>query len=175
MEMAMAETAVNVTKTPALTPARRAGASDIWSSFRNEMDRLFDRFDGGLRGFLDMPAPSGMQTFEFGAPAVDLEEDDKAYRITAELPGLDEKQIEVSVSEDTLTLKGEKRQERQEKEKNHYLSERSYGAFQRTFRLPVGVDREKIAATMSKGVLTLVLPKTAEAQQQTRKIEVKAS
>jgi HSP20 family protein len=74
-----------------------------------------------------------------------------------------------------LVLKGEKRQEREEKEKNRYLSERSYGAFQRSFALPDGIGRDKIAAEFSKGVLTLTLPKTPDARKQQKKIEVKAT
>ena len=81
----------------------------------------------------------------------------------------------MTLTGDRLILKGEKRQEREEKEKNYYLSERSYGSFQRTFSLPDGIDREKIAATFAKGVLTITLPKTAEVQKQQKKIEVKAA
>ena len=97
------------------------------------------------------------------APAVDITEDDKAYKMTAELPGTSEKEIEVLISGDTLTLEGEKRQEKEQKDKNLYLSERSYGAFQRTFYVPDGVDRDKISADFSKGVLSITVPKTAKA------------
>jgi HSP20 family protein len=152
-----------------------------WQSFRTEMDRLFDRFAGGfgfpsLRRMFDME-PSWRQesSFSFAAPAVDITEDDKAYKIAAELPGMSEKDIDVSITGDMLVLKGEKRQEREEKEKNRYLAERSYGAFQRNFVLPDGIDRDKIAAEFSKGVLTLTLPKTPDLQKQQKKIEVKAS
>jgi len=113
-------------------------------------------------------------SFGVTVPAVDVIEDDRGYKITAELPGLDQKDIEVSVTGDVLVIKGEKRQEREEKDKNRYLSERSYGAFQRNFSLPDGIDRDKINADFAKGVLTLTLPKTAEAQKQQKKIEVKA-
>ena len=81
------------------------------------------------------------------SPAVDIAEDDGAYKVTAELPGMNEKEIEVVVSGDTLTLKGEKRVEKEQKEKNSYLSERSYGSFQRNFYVPEGVDRDKIPVT----------------------------
>lgn len=106
-------------------------------------------------------------------PAVDVTEDEKTYKITAELPGMSEKDIDVAVSGDVLVLKSEKRQERGQNEKNRYLSERSYGAFQRSFSLPDGVDREKIGAEFSKGVLTPTLPKTADAQKRQKEIEVK--
>jgi HSP20 family protein len=169
----MAETPVEVRKT---TPATRL-AADPWQSFRSEMDRLFDRFAGipSLRRMFDVEPNAWRYESSFGlaAPAVDITEDDKAYKIAAELPGMNEKDIEVTLSGDVLVLKGEKRQEREEKEKNRYLSERSYGAFQRSFALPEGIDREKIAADFSQGVLTLTLPKTPAAQQRQKTIKVK--
>jgi HSP20 family protein len=146
-------------------------------ALRNEMDRLFDRFATGLR----MPSWRGLfdlepswRSFDFAAPAVDATEDDKAYKIMAEMPGLEEKDIELSISGNMLTLKGEKRQEKEEKDKNRYLSERFYGSFQRSFALPDGVDRDNIGAELTKGVLTITLPKKAEAQTPEKKIEVKA-
>ena len=171
----MAQTPVEVKKAaPARTP-------DVWQSFRGEMDRLFDRFAGGFglpafRRMFDIePAWRTESSFSFSAPAVDVTEDDKAYTITAELPGLEEKNIDVAVSGDMLTLKGEKRYEKDEQDKNRYMSERAYGSFQRSFALPDGVDRDKIAADLSKGVLTITLPKTAEAQKPQKKIEVKTA
>jgi HSP20 family protein len=171
----MADTPVAVKKAPTPTQAR-AAVPDAWQSFRGEMDRLFDRFGfPSFRRMFDVePFWGGESSFGITVPAVDVTEDDKAYKITAELPGLDQKDIEVSVTGDVLVIKGEKRQEREEKDKNHYLSERSYGAFQRNFSLPEGIDRDKIGADFSKGLLTLTLPKTAEAQKQQKKIEVKA-
>ena len=87
---------------------------------------------------------------------------------------MNEKEIEVVVSGD-LTIKGEKRAEKEQKEKNFYLSERSYGSFRRNFYVPDGVDRDKIAADFSKGVLTVTMPKTAKAVEQKKKIEVKST
>ena len=104
-------------------------------------------------------------SFTFSTPAIDMSEDEKAYKISAELPGIDAKDIDVSVSGNTLVLKGEKRQEKEEKDKNYYFSERAYGSFQRAFELPASVDRDKISADFSKGVLTITLPKTADAQK----------
>ena len=114
-------------------------------------------------------------SFSFSTPAIDMSEDEKAYKISAELPGIDAKDIDVSVSGDMLVLKGEKRQEKEEKDKNYHFSERAYGSFQRAFELPSSVDRNKVAADFSKGVLTITLPKTAEAQKPAKKIEVKSS
>jgi len=173
----MAEVSVDVKKA---MPSRTA-VPDVWQPFRSEFDRLFDRLSGSfgipsLRRMFDLePAWRWDTSLNFTAPAVDVSEDDKSYKITAELPGLDEKNIDVTVSGDTLVLKGEKREEKEEKEKNRYMSERSYGAFQRAFSLPEGVDRDKIAANFAKGILTVTLPKTTEAQKQQKKIEVKSA
>src|SRR6185312_5315823 len=149
----MAVTPVEVKK----APVPRA-AADPWQSFRGEIDRLFDRFTGfGLPSahrMFELAAPIE-SSFTFNVPAVDVTEDEKAYKIMAELPGLDEKDIDVSMTGDVLTLKGEKRQEKEEKDKNWYMSERAYGSFQRAFELPYGIDRDNIAASFAKGVLTV--------------------
>jgi HSP20 family protein len=152
---------------------------DVWQSFRNDMDQLFDRFGSGfgfpsLRRMFEFE-PLWRTSFSFSMPAIDMSEDEKAYKITAELPGMDVKDIDLQVTGDTLVLKGEKRQEKEEKDKNYHFSERSYGSFQRSFDLPASVDRNKIAADFSKGVLTLTLPKTAEAQIPAQKIDIKSS
>jgi HSP20 family protein len=173
----MASTTVSVKQ----APLPRAVGPEPWQSFRGEMDRLFDRFTGGF-GF-----PSVRRLFDveplwrddtvtgLTMPAVDVSEDGKAFRITAELPGMSEKNIDVTVTGDLVILKGEKQQEREEKGKNRYLSERSYGSFQRSFYLPDGVASDKITAEFTNGVLTVTLPKTTEAQAQQKKIEVKAA
>jgi HSP20 family protein len=168
----MANTPVEVKKS---VPARRP---DLWQSFHDEMDRLFDRFGGGfgmptLRRFFDAaPNWTYESSFNFPTPAVDVTEDDKAYKITAELPGLEEKDVNVTVTGGMLTIKGEKSYEKDEKNKNRHVSERAYGSFERSFALPDGVDTDKVAADMAKGVLTVMLPKTAQAAKQ-QKIEVK--
>ncbi len=87
---------------------------------------------------------------------------------------MEEQGIEVAISNGTLTIKGEKQEQKEEKKKEYVLSERRYGSFQRTFRMPEGVDTEKIAANFSRGVLSITLPKTQEAQQNERKIQIKA-
>lgn len=88
---------------------------------------------------------------------------------------MDEKNIEVKVTDGSLTIKGEKREEKEEKEKGYYLKERHYGSFERNFELPESVDPEEIEASFKKGVLTVTLPKKAEARKPTKKIEVKAA
>ena len=174
----MPDKAIDIKK----TPTTREATPDVWRSFRTEMDRLFDRFDSGFRlpsmwRMFDMPPLAAQETaLGFSVPAVDVSEDDKAYKITAELPGLEEKNIDVSLSGDRLVIKGEKKQEKEEKEKNYYLSERSYGSFQRTFRLPEGIDQDKVGASFAQGVLTVTLPKSAApAQKPEKKIDIKAA
>lgn len=146
-------------------------------AFRQEMDRMFDRMFGGWMAPFYQMEPNWLSenSVVLAEPAVEVTEDDKVYTITAEVPGLEHKDIEVSLSGDLLTLKGEKRREKEEKGKDFYVSERAYGAFQRSFALPDGVDREKVAAELSKGVLKITLPKTTEAQKSEKKIEVKAA
>ena len=109
------------------------------------------------------------------APAVDVAETEKAYEITAELPGMDEKNVEVKFADGVLTVKGEKQEEKEEKKKDYYLSERSYGSFQRAFQVPDGVDADKIEASFKNGVLTVTMPKSVEAQKSAKKITVKAA
>ncbi|WP_454621087.1 Hsp20/alpha crystallin family protein [Bradyrhizobium cenepequi] len=171
------ETKLPVTK-KVTEPALSGEAWRPLEALRNEIDRLFD--DVG-NGFWGRPLRS-LTRFErylpktfAAAPAVDVTESDKAYEITAELPGLDEKNIEVNVADGGITIKGEKKEETEEKKKDYYVSERRYGAFERYFALPEGVDAGKIEATFKNGVLKVTLPKTAEAQKPAKKIEVKAA
>ena len=168
----MASTSVSVKKD---NPAPMA---DPWRSFRAEMDRLFDRFAGGFgmpsfRRLFDVEPPWRPESsFSFPTPAVEVSEDDKTYKITAELPGLEQKDIEVVVRGDMLMLKGEKRYEKEEKDR--HMSERAYGSFRRSFTLPDTIDRDNIAADLSKGVLTIMLPKAPQAQKAEKKVEIKA-
>lgn len=162
------------------TPAPAGNWTTPFESLRREIDRLFDDFHPfnfrlpSTRSLLgrDLPALGAGWAV---APAMDLVEKEKEYEITAELPGIDEKNVEIKLSNHTLTIKGEKTEEKEEKDKDYYLSERRYGSFQRSFQVPEGVDPDKIEANFAKGVLTVKLPKTAEAQQAEKKIEVKAA
>jgi HSP20 family protein len=171
----MANSPVEVKKS-APTPVP---GQDAWQSMRTEMERMFDRFGFGFPAFrrlFDMePTFRPEMNLTMPNPAIDIAEDDKGYRLTAELPGLDEKDIEITINDDMLTLKGEKKQESERKEKNYTLSERSYGSFQRSFWLPDGVDRGKIDASFAKGVLHVNLPKSEKAAAQPKKIEVKSA
>ncbi len=151
-----------------------------FESFRREVDRLFDDFGMSFRW------PFGRSLFAAEPlfrreltwakmPAVDVVETEKGYEITADLPGMEEKNIEVKVTDGVLTMKGERQEEKEEKKKDYYLQERSFGSFQRSFELPESVDPEKIEASFKKGVLTVKLPKKPEAQKPVKKIEVKAA
>lgn len=169
---------VNV-KSAAKVPAARKKEWRPIEGLRSEIDRLFEDFMPSWgRPFAGLPSvfdrPFAKRAFEI-APAIDLVEKAKEYEITAELPGIDEKDVEVKLANGCLTIKGEKSEAKEEKDKEYYVSERSYGAFQRTFGLPEGIDTGKIEANFAKGVLTVKLPKSAEAQQAEKKIAVKAA
>lgn len=149
------------------------------ATLRREIDRLFDDLHV-------WPRPSGRTVFDvepfwrgelsFGkVPAVDIVEKEKQYEVTAELPGMDEKNIDVKFAEDILTIKGEKSEEKEEKEKDYYLSERRFGSFHRSFRVPAGVEADKIDASFKNGVLTVILPKSAQARKSEKKIAIKKS
>jgi HSP20 family protein len=152
-----------------------------FASLRREIDHLFENFDRDFWGFPWRRSAFDVEPFwrrelTFAAnPAVDITESDKSYEITAELPGLGEKDIEVKLANGGLTIKGERQEDKEQKQKDYYLRERHFGSFERYFRVPEGVDRNKIEATFKKGVLTVTLPKSPEAQKAEKKIEVKAA
>lgn len=130
-----------------------------WSGLaplRKEMDRLFERFWEG-----DFPA---LPAFGEWSPALDVSETKDAVVVKAEVPGMDPKDIQLSLQENMLTIKGEKRQEKEEKGEHFYRAERSYGAFARVVRLPVSVDGEKVTASFKNGLLTVTLPKAPAAR-----------
>lgn len=106
-------------------------------------------------------------------PKVDISEDDKNYTLTAELPGLDVKNVNLDISDGVLTLSGEKKTETEDKDKNHHIMERSYGYLKRSFALPASIEEDKITADFKKGVLHLCMPKSAKAQQKQREIDIK--
>ena len=127
------------------------------------------------RSMFDVEPLWGSQLTWPVALAVDITESDKAYEVTVELPGIDEKNIEVEVANDNLIIKGEKQEENEAKKKDYYLSERHFGSFERRFRLPEGVDADKIEASFKKGLLTVTLLKKPGAQKPEKKIDVKAT
>ncbi len=178
--MAEVETKVPVTtKTkPAAPPTMQMQMWRPFESLRREVDRLFEDFT-----MSSLKLPFRRPSFDLepfwspeswvAVPAVDLIERADGFEVHAELPGMDEKDIAVTISGDVLVIKGEKREEKDEKKPDFHVRERRFGSFQRAMRLPQGVDADKIAASFKKGVLTVTLPKTAEAQKPVKTIEVK--
>jgi HSP20 family protein len=165
-------------KVPVRTEKSSSQLPQQWQpfeQFRREMDRLFDDFSSGFwRGSLFDMTPFRRTEAAFRTmPAVDVAETDKAYEITAELPGLEEKNIEVKLANGVLSIKGEKQEDKEEKQRDYYRRERSFGSFERSFQVPEGIDTDKIAASFKNGILSVTLPKSAEAQKQAKKIEVK--
>jgi HSP20 family protein len=135
------------------------------SSLRREMDDLWNRFFG------ERPLARGLT--EEWWPSVDVSETKDNFVIKAELPGLDAKDVDVSISGNVLTLKGEKKKEQEEKNEHHYRAERYYGSFQRTFQLPTNVKADKVEAAFDKGVLRVTLPKVEEARKKQIEVKVK--
>jgi HSP20 family protein len=151
---------------------RREDMLDPLVSFRREVDRIFDDFFNNFGG----RSPRGWGTdWSAVTPTVDVAESDKELVVTAELPGLNDKDFEVILAGDVLTIKGEKKAEQEEKTGNATYMERRYGSFSRSIRLPFEVRNEKVDACYDKGVLTIRMPKPAEAQRAMRRIEVKAA
>ena len=174
----MAETTNNLpTKTettPTSPQARRR-----FEGIRREIDSLVEDFfrrrpsSTRRRSFLDIASRRARAVF--GAiPAVHVTQTDMGYEITSELPGgMNEKDVEVTFAKGVLTIKGEKQEEREEKKKGYHMQERSFGSFERTVRVPEGVDADKIKTSFKKGALAVTLPKKAEAPAE-RKVAIKA-
>jgi HSP20 family protein len=132
---------------------------------RGEMDRLWDAF------FEGRPRKNTMEEGEW-LPSVDVSETKNDLVVKAELPGMDPKDIDISLSDGLLTIKGEKKQEKEEKEENYHFIERSYGSFTRSVQLPREVKHENISASYKNGILKVVLPKSEEAKTKEIKIKV---
>ena len=143
-----------------------------FDTLRHQINKLFDELPF-RKVFSEFEPFERFATAWAGMPPVELIEKDNEYEITAELPGLDDKTVEVKLSNGTLILSGEKTEEGEEKERGYHLSERRYGSFKRSFRMPEGVDADKIDAWFEKGILTVRIPKTPEAQKAEKKIVVK--
>lgn len=158
-------------------PATTEGWPSIFS-LRNEIDRLFDDFGTGLwrqplSRRMHAMFPAGREwTFH---PVTEMAECDGEYRITAELPGMATENIDIKLSDGTITIRGEKSEEKKEEKEDYLVSERHYGEFQRTLSLPSGIDADAVSADFANGVLTVTLPKTAAARQKERKIEIKTA
>jgi HSP20 family protein len=148
-----------------------------YEDFRSEMeslhralDRLFEStWNGGFPSLFAAPPRADL------VPRADVTEDDKGFHVALELAGMTEKDVAVSLTDRVLTIRGEKKEEKEQKDKDVYRSERRYGSFHRAFELPSDVDANKITASFKNGVLTIDLPKTKEAQEKVKQIEVKAA
>lgn len=147
---------------------RRSGGNDIFRSLQHEIDQVFNEFSRGMPTLAGRGNGMGM-----GSVKLNVAETDKAVEVTAELPGVDPKDIDVQLKDDILTIKGEKKSEKEDKQKNYHLVEQSYGSFERSFSLPCEVMADKVEAKFDKGVLKITLPKSPESQPKTRKIEVR--
>lgn len=148
----------------------KTGGSFSLRPFYSEIDRLFDNFFNDSGKF-----PStlfGKDRFASFSLKIDISEDDSSIDVSAELPGLDEKDIQVSLKDEVLTIKGEKKHEEEKKNKDYYRVERSFGTFERSIRVPEGINADNIKASFKKGVLKVSLPKSEKAKEKARRIEV---
>src|SRR5262245_7097187 len=150
----------------------RSAAPVAHPSFRSFWPAEFDRFfDEAFRGF---GLPTGQEARSF-APRVDVTESDEAYTVRADLPGLEEKDIQVSLEEGVLTIQGQHETEKEQDEKGVRWVERAKGSFHRAIALPAEVDTDKVAASYKQGVLTVTLPKRPEPKPEVRTIPIKTS
>lgn len=145
---------------------RDRSVASPFMSLQHEIDRLFEDFSRGFPTITGNGATALM-------PSMDVTETDKEIEITAELPGLEEKDVQINIADNILTIRGEKKAEKEQKDKNYRLVERSYGSFERTLELPEGVNADAIKANISKGLLKVTVPKPAPTQA--KKIEVKSA
>ncbi len=145
---------------------RREREDNPFSLLHRQVNELFDNFFDDFSGSQFLAAKSEI------CPSFDVTETDDGIEINAELPGMDEKDIDVSLDNNVLTVKGEKKQEHEEKKKDHHVSERSYGMFQRSFSLPSGLEHDRIKANFKNGVLKITMPKSKEAKENRKKIEI---
>jgi len=139
----------------------------------SEMDRIFDQT---FKGF-------GLAQFGFGKasaaelfkPTLDLSASEKQYTVSVEVPGVDEKDIQLEIVDDTLVIKGEKKQETESKDNSFYRIERSYGSFRRVLSLPEDADRENVSAAFKKGVLTVTIPRKPSQKAEVKRVEIKSA
>jgi HSP20 family protein len=180
----MAHAVVKVHRDKPTQPAETAHpvTRRLLRRLRTELDEAFDRVSRQIEEFPSLHPLHRIADFQWrlrhGMPlgsvaaAVDVVEEDKLFRISVELPGIEAKDVEVSVSDDSLVVKAKKKDAREEQAQSYYLREREYGSFERFIEMPVGVDQDKIDAHFANGVLTLELPKTPETIRKHKRIPV---
>jgi HSP20 family protein len=143
---------------------------DVFSTMRDEMNRVFERFE---HDWPRLPSLFGRSGGHALSPELDVRETGNAITVEAELPGVEEKDVTVTLANGVLTIRGEKKQEREEKDGDYHLTERSFGSFQRSLRLPESIDETKVEAHFDKGVLKVTAAKKPEAVRAERKIEIR--
>jgi HSP20 family protein len=155
---------------------------DVFAAMRDEMDRVFERFETDWPRWPRLGAwsrwPSAFRRAagaELVVPEVDIRENAKSVVIEAELPGVEERDVSVTLANGLLTIKGEKKGQQEEKDETHYFSERSFGTFERRLQLPDTIDESKVDATFNKGVLKITGAKKPEAVKAERQIEIRKS
>jgi HSP20 family protein len=146
---------------PSLWNDRR---NDPFRALQQDMERMFGQFGRGAPSFS-----------ELRFPALDVTEADDALEVTAELPGVNKENVDVSIVNGMLTIKGEKKSEKEDKQENAYVLERSYGSFSRSIPLPFELGSSDVDASFKDGVLKIRIPRPPEAKQETKKIEIKSS
>lgn len=144
-------------------------ATDPFQALRRQIDRLFDE------PLVRLPPPVAGWSDGAMIPRIDMSETDKSIEVTAELPGVAHEDIQLTLGEGSLTLSGEKKQEKESKDNGYHMMECSYGAFQRILPLPCDVETDKVSAQFKNGILHVSLPKAANARSALKKIEVKAA
>ena len=184
----MAKGSVKVPKGKTSAPAKREGGGaapepfgqlfEPLASVRRDIDRFFEGMAPGFPRGIDFdPFRRLGSVFELGGgevvPHVEVSEEKQSYEISAELPGVEEKDVSLTLQDHMLTVSGEKKSERKEEKKEYSMSERRYGSFRRSFRVPDDVDEDKISAKFDKGVMTVILPKVASAKPKGRHIPIK--
>ena len=172
---------------PAKTEAPESEMVNPLANMRKEMESLFDRYFGEwpslrmpdihwpeMEPFRSLDLRERLGKLGKGV-RVDIAESDDAYTVTAEIPGMDEQDVEVSLVEKMLTISGQKEEEHKESKKDYHLQERHFGSFRRSFQVPDDVDTGKISANFTKGILTIDMPKTRRAKTKKRVIAVKGN
>lgn len=149
----------------------RRGSAFPLSNLREAMDRLLEDWSEGF----EVELPQALREGNFPmTPRLDVEETEKEIQVIAELPGMDEKDIHINISKDRLSLRGEKKQEKEEKGKTFYRKERVFGSFHREITLPCQVEGDKASAIFKKGVLNITIPKSPEARKESREVPIRA-
>ena len=155
----------------------RRESEDPFALLHRQIDELFENFFAEPRSLFGGSPGLGLlgRKGERALASVDVAETDDEVTVTADLPGMTEKDVEVTLDEDLLTIRGTRKEEREDTRKNYHLVERSYGEFHRSIPMPSGIDKDKAKATFKNGVLTLSLPKKPEARTARRRIEIEAA